>query len=70
MRSGLRFALRFLYEWPSGGTALHGAAFKGNQAVVDMLLKANADPNAFNVPGKTAAKLAKLFGHALCWPIG
>ena len=58
------------YSWPSGGTALHGAAFKGNQAVVDMLLKANADPNAVNGFGETAAEFAKLRGHTLCWPSG
>ena len=47
----------------SGLTALHCAASKGNHAVVEMLLKANADPNAVDGCKSTVANVAEICGH-------
>ena len=47
----------------NGYTALHVAADYGNQAAVDVLLQAKADPTALNNDGRTPAKLAEEGGY-------
>jgi ankyrin repeat protein len=41
-----------------------GTAFKGYQAIADLLLDRGADPNATNNAGQTALMMASLFGHS------
>ena len=46
-----------------GNTALMGTAFKGYEAIADLLLNRGADPNATNNAGQTELMMASLFGH-------
>lgn len=46
-----------------GNTALMGVAFKGYDAIADLLLGAGAYPHAVNRAGQTALMMASLFGH-------
>ena len=47
-----------------GGTALYIAACYGSEAVVELLLKAKANPKAVNSCGYTPARVAESCGHA------
>ena len=47
-----------------GGTALHIAACYGSEAVVELLLKAKANPKAVNSCGNTPARAAEYCSHA------
>jgi len=44
-------------------TPLHSAAARGNREMVERLVKAGADPRRKTREGKTAADLARQFGH-------
>uniref|UniRef100_A0A7S4WDI4 EF-hand domain-containing protein n=1 Tax=Alexandrium monilatum TaxID=311494 RepID=A0A7S4WDI4_9DINO len=44
-------------------SALHWAAHEGQQQAVELLLKANADADAADLEGNTAADLARVAGH-------
>jgi len=44
-------------------TPLHSAAARGNREMVERLLKAGADPSRKTKDGKTAAELARQYGH-------
>ena len=46
-----------------GDTSLHGAAQKGNIALLNLLLDAGADPNAKNKLGGTPLMWAGVYGH-------
>jgi ankyrin repeat protein len=47
----------------SGSTPLHTAAFTGDRASLDLLLKHGADPGIRNKEGKSAADVARERGH-------
>ena len=47
----------------NGSTALMQAAWKGHQAVVQLLLEGGADPEAKDINGDTALEKARMFGH-------
>lgn len=49
---------------PGGYTALHYAAYQGNDAIVELLLREGADVNALTEEGATAVFLAAQQGHA------
>ena len=40
-----------------------GVCFKGNEEIVDLLLKKGANPNIKNLNGGTALMFAAMFGH-------
>jgi ankyrin repeat protein len=44
-------------------TPLHSAAARGNKEMVERLLRAGADPHRKTRDGKTAAELARQYGH-------
>lgn len=46
-----------------GNTALMGEAFKGYDAIADLLLDAGANPHSVNRAGQTALMMASLFDH-------
>ena len=46
-----------------GSTPLHLAAANGRAVVADLLLGANANPNAVNKGGQTPAQRAEQYGH-------
>ncbi len=54
------------YFWERPGTPLADAAQRGEVAAIRQLLKAGADPNAFDASGQTALHWAARGGH----PIG
>src|SRR5262249_20079899 len=47
-----------------GATPLHSAAARGSREMVQELLAAGADPKRKTGDGKTAADLARQYGHA------
>jgi ankyrin repeat protein len=49
-------------EFP-GATPLHSTAARGNKVMVERLVKAGADPRRKTKEGKTAADLARQYGH-------
>ena len=53
------------FTWyPRGGTAFHFAAYYGSEAVVELLLKAKANPKAVDSCGRTPARVAEQLGYA------
>jgi uncharacterized protein len=52
-------------------TPLHSAAARGSREMVERLLAAGADPRRKTKEGKTAADLARHYGHEMkSWQLG